>query len=56
MIFSFNKFIEILGVTGGLALFIRFFVLVFKSRDRIGIAMLTALITIAALSSFVSEA
>lgn len=52
MIFSFNKFIEILGVTGGLALFIRLFVLVFKSRDRIGIA----LITIAALSSFVSEA
>lgn len=56
MIFSFNKFIEILGVTGGLALFIRLFVLVLKSRDRIGIAMLTALITIAALSSFVSEA
>lgn len=56
MSFSFQKFIEILGVTGGFALFIRLFVLVFKSRDRIGIAMLTAVITIAALSSFVSEA
>ena len=56
MSFSIQKFIEILGVTGGLALFIRITILTLKSRDRIGIAILTAVITIAALISFVSEA
>lgn len=56
MSFNVQKFLEVLAYIGGLALFIRITILTLKSRDRISIAILTAAITIAALSSFVSEA